>query len=107
MPKIQNVGPGFLETTFKISKCRNVRLRLKYSPFQNFGERPWETYSTFQKIEIHQKSFFKNILKKYPYVGEPDNVANEYGQAGIPECPGLLTPSRHKRCVLMAIRMQM
>jgi hypothetical protein len=32
---------------------------------------------------------------------------SEYGQAGIPECPGLLTPSRHKRCVLIAIRMQM
>jgi hypothetical protein len=32
---------------------------------------------------------------------------SEYGQAGIPECPGLLTPSRHKRCVQMAIRMQM
>jgi hypothetical protein len=32
---------------------------------------------------------------------------SEYGQAGIPECPGLLTPSRHKRCVLMAIKMQM
>jgi hypothetical protein len=32
---------------------------------------------------------------------------SEYGQAGIPECPGLLTPPRHKRCVLMAIRMQM
>jgi hypothetical protein len=32
---------------------------------------------------------------------------SEYGQAGIPECPGLLTPSRHKRCVLMAIRVQM
>jgi hypothetical protein len=32
---------------------------------------------------------------------------SDYGQAGIPECPGLLTPSRHKRCVQMAIRMQM
>jgi hypothetical protein len=32
---------------------------------------------------------------------------SEYGQAGIPECPGLLTPSRQKRCVQMAIRMQM
>jgi hypothetical protein len=32
---------------------------------------------------------------------------SEYGQAGIPECPGLLTPPRQERCVLMAIRMQM
>jgi hypothetical protein len=32
---------------------------------------------------------------------------SEYGQAEIPECPGLLTPSRHKRCVQMAMRMQM
>ena len=32
---------------------------------------------------------------------------SEYWQAGIPECPRLLTPPRHKRCVLMAMRMQM
>jgi hypothetical protein len=30
-----------------------------------------------------------------------------YWQAGIPEWPRFLTPPRHKRCVLMAMRMQM
>jgi hypothetical protein len=87
-----------------MSKCSTAS---EIFTISEFWGTPLGDIFNISKNRNSSKIIFLNILKKYPYVGEPDNVANEYGQAGIPECPGLLTPSRHKRCVLMAIRMQM